>query len=67
MAMTDLSQFVGRLVRVVFKDGERVEAKKGDLVDADGEFITLRTLKHTYVIRVSEILKLSDAEDENHG
>ena len=53
--------FVGRLVRCVFRDGGEVQAKKGKLIRAEGEFIVLRTLSHTYVIRTSEILKLSDA------
>jgi ribosome maturation factor RimP len=53
--------FEGRLVRVVFRDGGEIQAKKGRLVFAEGDFITLRTLVRTYVIRVSEVLKLQDA------
>jgi ribosome maturation factor RimP len=53
--------FKGRLVRVVFRDGGEIQAKKGHLVSAEGDFITLRTLVRTYVIRVSEVLKLQDA------
>jgi|GEM_PF-4978638 len=49
-------------IPIVFRDREEVQAKRGRLVRADGDFIVLRTLHHTYVIRTSEILKLQDAE-----
>lgn len=59
--------FVGRLVRCVFRDGAEIQTKKGKLVAADSEFIELQTHHHHYIIRVSEILKLSDVEGEPRG
>ena len=56
--------FLGRLVRVVFRDGGEVQAKKGKLTWAEGDFIVLQTFVRSYVIRTSEILKLSDAGRE---
>jgi len=61
------SAFVGRLVRVVFRDGQEIQTKKGRLVAADAEFIEVETYHHRYVVRVSEVLKLSDVGGEPHG
>jgi len=55
--------FVGKLVRCVFRDGSEIQTKKGRLLSADDEFIELQTFHHRYLIRVSEILKLSDVGD----
>jgi hypothetical protein len=52
--------FVGHLVRCVFRDGEEIKAKKGKLVQAEGGFIVLRTWQHSYLIHVSQVLKISD-------
>ena len=59
--------FVGRLVRCVFRDGAETQTKKGRLISADSEFIELQTHRHRYIIRISEVLKLSDVEGAPHG
>ena len=56
--------FIGRLVRCVFRDGEEIKAKKGRLVQAEGGFVVLRTYQHSYLIHVSQVLKISDIPAE---
>jgi len=64
--MEDLTQLfkplVGHLVRCVYRDKDQVFAIKGKLVQVLGNFIVVRTYKHSYIINFSEVLKLQDAE-----
>jgi len=54
--------FVGHLVRIVFKDGEVTCAKVGNLLGVEGGFLDFSTYHHRYSIRISEVLKIQDAE-----
>jgi hypothetical protein len=49
---------VGHLVKVVFRDGDQVIAKRGKLVSVTESFVELQTLKNIILIRISEILKI---------
>jgi hypothetical protein len=61
MESNRFSNFVGHLVHIVFRDGAEIQTKKGKLLAADDQFLELETFYHRYVIRVSEVLKVSDA------
>jgi hypothetical protein len=54
----ELKPFVGHLVKVVFRDGYQVIAKRGKLVSVSENFAELRTLESVILIRTSEILKV---------
>jgi hypothetical protein len=55
-------RYVGHLVRIVFKDGEVTCAKCGNLRAVEGEFLDFETHVHRYLINVSQVLKIQDAE-----
>lgn len=54
----DFEQFKDCLVKVVFRDGDNVIAKRGRLVAVSNDFIEIRTLENVILIRISEILKI---------
>jgi hypothetical protein len=45
-------------VKIVFRDGDQIIAKRGELVSASEDFVELRTLENVILIRASEILKI---------
>jgi hypothetical protein len=53
--------FVGKLGRVVFKDGLEIVAKCGQVVSVEGEHLELQTHHHRYLIRLDQILKIQEA------
>lgn len=50
--------FLNHLVKIVFRDGDQIIAKRGELVSASEDFVELRTLENVILIRASEILKI---------
>lgn len=54
-------QFLGRLIRIVYRDGTETVAKVGNLIAADDQFLEFETFQHRYIVRVSEVLKVQDA------
>lgn len=61
MEMTEdetFESFTGSLVKVVYRDGERIETKHGDLTEAFAEFIELRTKKNIYLLNRNDIIKI---------
>ncbi|MEM3452498.1 MAG: hypothetical protein QW835_02595 [Candidatus Hadarchaeum sp.] len=58
-AAPNYGRFVGKLVKVVFKEpGAPVETKKGQFVSYDGNFVELRTHEHTYLISCRSIIAI---------
>lgn len=49
--------FVGHLVKAVFRDGDRVIAKRGRLVSTSDNFLELRTLADV-TLKASEVFKI---------
>jgi len=56
--MTELNEFVGRLVNVSFQEGDAPTSKKGKLISVSEDFIELRTFQNTFLIRRSAIIAL---------
>jgi RNase P/RNase MRP subunit p29 len=55
--------FVGRLVRVIIRDGRETVLKKGKLVDVADGFLVLKTLDHTHIIRTDAIVRFQDLKE----
>lgn len=60
----ELETFVGHLVKLVFRDGDQVIAKRGRINSVSDEFIELRTLENVILIRTSEVLKIQRSLEE---
>lgn len=45
-------------MKVVFRDGDQVIAKRGKLVSVSENFVEIQTLENIILIRTSEILKI---------
>lgn len=63
MCTTDLSNFIGHLINVTFKEGDVPISKKGKLVSVQDDFIELRTFTNTFLIRRSAIIALKIFEE----
>lgn len=63
----ELEAFKGHLVKVVFRDGDKAIAKRGELVSVTDEFIELHTFENAILIRVSEVLKVQRSLNHNQG
>lgn len=55
--------FLNKLIKVLYKDGDRNTITKGILEKADENFIKLKSLKRTYLININEIVKVEEIEN----
>lgn len=60
----ELEAFKRHLVKVVFRDGDNVIAKRGELVSVTDNFIELHTFDNAILIRISEVLKIQRSLNE---
>jgi ribosome maturation factor RimP len=54
---------IGKLVKLVYRDGSEVKVRKGKLLAADQNFITIQTDVHTYVVPVSAVVEIKTIEE----
>ena len=60
-------EYIGKLVKVVYQDGDRIEVQKGDLISVENGFIKLQTEFRVYIIAVSQIIKVEVPNDETQS
>ena len=63
--MSEFEEFLGKLVKVVYQDGDHVGVTRGDLVRETENFVEIRTLENLVLIRKSAILKLTLPREES--
>ena len=56
-------EFIDRLVKVVYQDGDTVQVQRGKLVSVENGFIKVVSLKTGYIISLQHIIKM-EAENE---
>lgn len=56
--MDPLSKFEGRFVKLVFRDGDTVVAKRGRLVSVGDNFVELHTQETDLLVNLSDIVKI---------
>lgn len=57
--MTDaLNKFEGRFVKLVFRDGDTVVAKRGNLESVGENFVELVTKENQILVNISDIVKI---------
>jgi len=48
----------GKLVKVVFRDGNNVRSIRGELKQSEGDFLSIRTLKQNFLINKADVIKI---------
>lgn len=54
-----LQLFKGQLIKVVYKDGEKISSLHGDLIESNTEFIVIQTHKQQVAINRRNIQKMN--------
>lgn len=54
---------IGKVVKVVYRDGEDIGVQKGVLVSENANFLTIRSHVTEYFIAIPEIIKVEVAND----
>lgn len=58
-----LESLIGKLVKVVYRDSGEVKVRKGTLIAADDQFLTLKTFNHTYAVGRGNITEIKTIEE----
>lgn len=61
--MNALEPLVGKLIKVVYSDSGEAKVRKGKLLAADGQFLTIQTFDHTYAIGRACIVEIKTLEE----
>ncbi|KXA95802.1 hypothetical protein AKJ65_00610 [candidate division MSBL1 archaeon SCGC-AAA259E19] len=61
-----LYKYENHFVKLVFRDGDTVVAKRGDLSEVGEQFVELQTKENEIVISVSDIVKVQKREGSSH-
>lgn len=62
-----LEHFIGKQVKVVFKDGDKLRVKHGVLISVSDGFATLETMHGTCAIKIAEIIKIQTTPSAGDG
>ena len=57
-----LEPLVGKLVKVVYRDGPSIKVRKGRLLGADDQLLMFRTLNHTYAVGRASVIEIKSLE-----
>ena len=55
-------RLLGKLIKLVYRDGTEVKVRKGKLLAADQNFLTVQTDVHTYVVPVAAVAEIKTLE-----
>jgi RNase P/RNase MRP subunit p29 len=58
---TPFKFFIGKLCRIVFRDGNVVLAKVGQVISETNGLLEFQTHHHRYLVRTDQILKIQEA------
>ena len=53
-----IEQFDGRLVKVLFRDGNQIRSIRGELKPFESDFLRVRTLTQDFLINKTDIIKI---------
>ncbi|KXB00980.1 hypothetical protein AKJ41_03220 [candidate division MSBL1 archaeon SCGC-AAA259O05] len=62
MTREALEPFFDTLVKIVYRDGDRVEVKHGYLIEVFPEFISIETKKNDYLLHKDQIIKIQTSK-----
>ncbi len=62
--MNPLTKFEGRFVKLVFRDGDTVVAKRGNVVDVGEDFVELQTEENDILVNRANIIKVQKKREE---
>lgn len=60
--MNALEPLIGKLVKVVYQDSGETKIRKGTLIAADDQFLTLKTFHHSYAIGRGGVIEIKTLE-----
>lgn len=64
MTESSIDKFEGSFVKLVFRDGDTVVAKRGDLIATGEDFVELRTQENDILVNISDIVKIQKKLEE---
>lgn len=58
----------GRLVKVLFRDGEKIRSIRGELKPTSSNFLRVQTLTQEFLLNISDVIKIQiPNESANEG
>lgn len=62
--MKPLSKFEEKFVKLVFRDGDTVVAKRGSIVDIGEKFIGLQTKENDILVNTEDVVKVQKRRED---
>jgi len=62
-----LERLKGKFIKCVYNDGDHVTVAKGKLVSIFDDFIEIHSYDNLFLIRISEIVKVQSALNQNES
>lgn len=62
--VSEVEKFENSFVKLVFRDGDTVVAKRGNLVSAGENFVELKTKENDILVSVSDVVKIQRKMEE---